>query len=68
MKASRSAMIMAGGTGGHVFPGLAIATALRARDWDVSWVGTSRGLESRVVPDNGINCTRLKHSVFVVRA
>jgi len=60
MKASRSAMIMAGGTGGHVFPGLAIATALRARDWDVEWVGTSRGLESRVVPDNGIKLHTLK--------
>ena len=60
MKASRSAMIMAGGTGGHVFPGLAIATALRERDWDVSWVGTSRGLESRVVPDNGIQLHTLK--------
>ncbi len=60
MKASRSAMIMAGGTGGHVFPGLAIATALRERDWDVSWVGTSGGLESRVVPDNGIQLHTLK--------
>lgn len=60
MKASRSAMIMAGGTGGHVFPALAIAIALRERDWDVSWVGTSRGLESRVVPDNGIPLHTLK--------
>jgi UDP-N-acetylglucosamine--N-acetylmuramyl-(pentapeptide) pyrophosphoryl-undecaprenol N-acetylglucosamine transferase len=60
MKASRSAMIMAGGTGGHVFPGLAIATALRERDWDVSWIGTSRGLESRVVPDNGLQLHTLK--------
>lgn len=60
MKASRSAMIMAGGTGGHVFPGLAIATALRERDWDVSWVGTARGLEARVVPANGIHLHTLK--------
>ena len=60
MNASRSAMIMAGGTGGHVFPGLAIATALRERDWDVSWVGTPHGLESRVVPDNGIQLHTLK--------
>lgn len=60
MKASRSAMIMAGGTGGHVFPALAIAMALRERNWDVSWVGTSRGLESRVVPENGIRLHTLK--------
>ena len=60
MTVSRSAMIMAGGTGGHVFPGLAIATALRERNWEVSWVGTSRGLEASVVPDNGIELHTLK--------
>jgi UDP-N-acetylglucosamine--N-acetylmuramyl-(pentapeptide) pyrophosphoryl-undecaprenol N-acetylglucosamine transferase len=47
-------MIMAGGTGGHVFPGLAVAQALRARDCAVVWLGTQRGIEARVVPANGI--------------
>jgi UDP-N-acetylglucosamine--N-acetylmuramyl-(pentapeptide) pyrophosphoryl-undecaprenol N-acetylglucosamine transferase len=47
-------MIMAGGTGGHVFPGLAVAQALRARDRAVVWLGTQRGIEARVVPANGI--------------
>jgi len=47
-------MIMAGGTGGHVFPGLAVAEALRARDWNVVWLGTERGIEARVVPPHGI--------------
>jgi UDP-N-acetylglucosamine--N-acetylmuramyl-(pentapeptide) pyrophosphoryl-undecaprenol N-acetylglucosamine transferase len=47
-------MIMAGGTGGHVFPGLAVAEALRARDWSVVWLGTERGIEARVVPPHGI--------------
>ena len=48
-------MIMAGGTGGHVFPGLAVAAALRARDRTVVWLGTQRGLEARVVPPAGID-------------
>lgn len=43
-------MIMAGGTGGHVFPALALARLLRARSIDVVWLGTRRGLEARVVP------------------
>jgi UDP-N-acetylglucosamine--N-acetylmuramyl-(pentapeptide) pyrophosphoryl-undecaprenol N-acetylglucosamine transferase len=47
-------MIMAGGTGGHVFPGLAVAEALRARDCSVVWLGTERGIEARVVPPHGI--------------
>lgn len=43
-------MIMAGGTGGHVFPALAVAENLRAKGWKVSWLGTEKGLENRVVP------------------
>jgi len=41
---------MAGGTGGHVFPALALARLLRARSYEVIWLGTQRGLEARVVP------------------
>ena len=48
-------MIMAGGTGGHVFPALAVAEALRARDREVVWLGTRRGLEARLVPPHGID-------------
>jgi len=44
------AMIMAGGTGGHVYPALALARELRRRSWRVVWLGTQRGLEARVVP------------------
>lgn len=47
-------LVMAGGTGGHVYPALAVANALRARSRDVVWLGTRRGLEARVVPAAGI--------------
>ncbi len=50
----RPIMIMAGGTGGHVYPALAVANALRAAEQPVFWLGTERGLEARVVPEHGI--------------
>jgi UDP-N-acetylglucosamine--N-acetylmuramyl-(pentapeptide) pyrophosphoryl-undecaprenol N-acetylglucosamine transferase len=45
---------MAGGTGGHVFPALAVADALRARGAEVFWIGTRAGMEARLVPQHGI--------------
>lgn len=50
---NRPVLIMAGGTGGHVFPALAVAEELTARGVAVSWLGTQRGLEARVVPAAG---------------
>ncbi len=47
-------MIMAGGTGGHVYPGLAVADELMARGAEVIWLGTREGIESRLVPAAGI--------------
>jgi UDP-N-acetylglucosamine--N-acetylmuramyl-(pentapeptide) pyrophosphoryl-undecaprenol N-acetylglucosamine transferase len=43
-------LIMAGGTGGHVFPGLALASYLRSQDIEVHWLGTAQGIEARLVP------------------
>ncbi len=47
-------MIMAGGTGGPVFPALSLAAVLRARDCDIVWLGTRAGIEARLVPAAGI--------------
>jgi UDP-N-acetylglucosamine--N-acetylmuramyl-(pentapeptide) pyrophosphoryl-undecaprenol N-acetylglucosamine transferase len=56
---TRPVLIMAGGTGGHVFPALALARLLREQSLEVVWLGTARGLESRVVPAEGIALERL---------
>ncbi|RJF97715.1 undecaprenyldiphospho-muramoylpentapeptide beta-N-acetylglucosaminyltransferase [Noviherbaspirillum saxi] len=47
-------MIMAAGTGGHIFPGLAIAQTMKARGWEVSWLGTMHGMERDIVPRHGV--------------
>ncbi|HVL56685.1 MAG TPA: glycosyltransferase, partial [Burkholderiaceae bacterium] len=51
---TRTIVIMAGGTGGHVMPGLAVAEAMRRRAWDVVWFGNPAGMEATLVPKHGI--------------
>lgn len=48
-----SIVIMAGGTGGHVFPGVAVADELKARGWTVEWIGTADRMEAQAVPKAG---------------
>ena len=52
-------MILAGGTGGHIFPGLAVARQLIAEQVRVTWLGTPHGLENRLVPAAGIELERV---------
>jgi UDP-N-acetylglucosamine--N-acetylmuramyl-(pentapeptide) pyrophosphoryl-undecaprenol N-acetylglucosamine transferase len=52
--AKKTALIMAGGTGGHVFPALAVAQQLRELGWRVEWLGSQRGIENRLVPEANI--------------
>lgn len=47
-------VVMAAGTGGHVIPGLAVAREMQSRGWQVSWLGTTQGMENKLVPPSGI--------------
>jgi UDP-N-acetylglucosamine--N-acetylmuramyl-(pentapeptide) pyrophosphoryl-undecaprenol N-acetylglucosamine transferase len=55
-------MIMAAGTGGHIFPGIAIAQTMRARGWEVTWLGTALGMEQDIVPKHGIELDAIDFS------
>ena len=52
-------LIMAAGTGGHIFPGLAIAQTMQSHGWHVSWLGTNTGMEAELVPRHGIDIDKI---------
>ncbi|PSJ46677.1 undecaprenyldiphospho-muramoylpentapeptide beta-N-acetylglucosaminyltransferase [Zobellella endophytica] len=53
MSESKTLLVMAGGTGGHVFPGLAVADLLRTEGWIIHWLGTAERMEAQLVPGHG---------------
>lgn len=61
-KSAKHLLIMAAGTGGHIFPGLAIAETMLVRGWTVSWLGTKTGMESTIVAKHGIEMDQLDFS------
>ena len=59
---SRSIMIMAGGTGGHIFPALAVADVLRTQGWQVTWLGAPNSMEAELVPKHGYEVAWVRFS------
>jgi len=60
--ASKSILIMAGGTGGHIFPALAVADVLRAQGWHVTWMGAPNSMEADLVPKHGYEMALVEFS------
>lgn len=50
---AKTLLVMAGGTGGHIFPGIAVADELKAQGWKIHWLGTADRMEAKIVPEYG---------------
>ncbi len=79
---SKKIVVVAGGTGGHIFPGIAVADYLKQQGWQVSWIGTPDRMEASVVPKhnieidfidvkgvrgNGLNASLKRHSWLLMQ-
>jgi UDP-N-acetylglucosamine--N-acetylmuramyl-(pentapeptide) pyrophosphoryl-undecaprenol N-acetylglucosamine transferase len=61
---SKTIMIMAGGTGGHIFPALAVAHKMRDAGWRVVWLGNPDGMEAKLIPQHGFEMVNLKFAAL----
>ena len=61
---SKTLLVMAGGTGGHIFPALAVAQLLRDAGWRIVWLGNPDGMEARLVPQHGFEMVEMKFSAL----
>jgi UDP-N-acetylglucosamine--N-acetylmuramyl-(pentapeptide) pyrophosphoryl-undecaprenol N-acetylglucosamine transferase len=59
---AKTVMIMAGGTGGHIFPGLAVADYLKAQGWKVVWLGGPNSMEAELIPKHGYEIALVEFS------